>query len=60
MSTPPADVAEAAAKVQRWLDSAPPVTKTADEIAKMSAKERLEYARLWDQQKMPAWKDPRA
>jgi hypothetical protein len=56
-NTPPPNVAAAAAVVQRWLDT--PVAKSADEIAKMSAKERIDYCRQFPQNKMPDWKDPR-
>ena len=34
-------------------------TKTAEEIAKLSPAERLDYSRKFDQSKMPEWKDPR-
>jgi hypothetical protein len=57
MSTPPPDVAEAAAKVQQWLDK--PVVKTVEEIARMSQAERLDYSRRFNQTAMPEWKDPR-
>jgi hypothetical protein len=36
-----------------------PVVKSSEEIARMSAKERLDYNRQFDQSKMPGWKDPR-
>jgi hypothetical protein len=58
MSTPPPEVAAAAAVVQRWLDT--PVVMTAEEIGKMSARERINYCRQFDQSKMPGWKDPRS
>jgi hypothetical protein len=37
----------------------PPVRLSAEQIAKLSPAERLDYARQWDQSKMPAWRDPR-
>jgi hypothetical protein len=49
--TPPPDVAEAAAKVRKWLDGqqsgAPPAAKP------MTDAERLDHARKFDQSKMP-------
>jgi hypothetical protein len=60
MSSAPPDVAAAAAKVQSWLDSQNAVPKSAEEIAKMSPRERLDYSRKFDQSKMPEWKDPRS
>jgi hypothetical protein len=36
-----------------------PTVKTREELDRMSAAEKLDYARLWDQTKMPAWQDPR-
>jgi hypothetical protein len=55
---PPPEVQEAAAKVQAWLDgkagaATPPAPK------QLSAAEKLDRARTFDQSKMPAWKDPR-
>jgi hypothetical protein len=41
------------------LKSVPPVRLSSEQIAKLSPAERLDYARLWDQSKMPAWRDPR-
>jgi hypothetical protein len=53
-------VQHAAARVQEWLRSVEPAApKPAEEIAGMSAAQRLEYARQFDQSKMPVWKDPR-
>jgi hypothetical protein len=37
----------------------PPRRLSADEIKKLTPAQRLDYARLWDQTKMPAWRDPR-
>jgi len=35
-------------------------TGSPQEIARMTPAQRLDYARLWDQSKMPEWRDPRA
>jgi hypothetical protein len=32
----------------------PPAVKSAEEVARMSPAERLDYARQWDQSRMPA------
>jgi hypothetical protein len=49
-NTPPPEVAAAAAVVQKWLDSgSPPVRVSDDVFAKMSARDRLNYARQWPQ-----------
>jgi hypothetical protein len=57
MVQPPTHVAQAAAVVRAWL--AEPVIKPAEEIAKMTPAQRLDYSRSFDQKSMPAWKDPR-
>jgi hypothetical protein len=59
-NTPPPEVAAAAAVVQRWLDNAPPVVKSAEEVAKMTPAERLDYARQFPQH-LPSgkWSKPR-
>ena len=56
---PPPHVAVAAAVVDTWLREQNTSPKSAAEIAKMSAADRLDYARKFDQSKM-AWKDPRS
>jgi hypothetical protein len=56
-NTPPPAVAAAAAIVRAWLDT--PVVKKADEIAKMTPAQRLDYSRQFNQKQMPEWKDPR-
>jgi len=56
---PPPEVQRAAGQVQTWLDQQNPTRKSPAEIAKMTPAQRLDYARLWDQSKMPAWSDPR-
>jgi hypothetical protein len=56
---PPPEVQRAAGQVQAWLDQQNATPKSSDEIARMSPAQRLDYARLFDQTKMPAWKDPR-
>jgi hypothetical protein len=45
--------------VQRYLDSCNATPLPPEQIARMSWSERLDYARRFDQTKMPAWKDPR-
>jgi hypothetical protein len=56
---PPPEVQRAAGQVQAWLDQQSATPKSPEEIARMSAAERLDYARRFDQSRMPAWKDPR-
>jgi hypothetical protein len=56
---PPPEVQRAAGQVQDWLDRQNAKPKSPEEIARMSFAERLDYSRLWDQTKMPAWRDPR-
>jgi hypothetical protein len=60
-SNPPADVTFAAAVVQTWLDRQQPQPgqgKVSDEVfAKMSAAERLDYARRFDQTQFQQQKD---
>ena len=36
-----------------------PVRLSEEQIAKLTPAQRLDYARLWDQSKMPSWRDPR-
>jgi len=56
---PPPEVQRAAGQVQTWLDQQNPTRKSPQDIARVTPAQRLDYARLWDQAKMPAWKDPR-
>ena len=56
---PPPEVQRAAGQVQAWLDQQNAKPKSPDEIARMTSAQRLDYARLWDQSKMPAWRDAR-
>jgi hypothetical protein len=56
---PPVEVQRAAGQVQAWLDQQSATPKSPDEIARMTPAQRLDYARLWDQSKMPPWRDPR-
>jgi hypothetical protein len=49
----------AAREVQGYLDRTDATPKSAEEIAKMSTAERIDYCRRFDQSKMPAWRDPR-
>jgi len=58
---PPRHVADAAKVVDEWLKNVEPGRRlSSEQIAKLSPAERLDYARQWDQTKMPAWRDPRA
>jgi len=56
---PPPEIQRAAGQVQGWLDQQNPTLKSPEEIARMTPAQRLDYARLWDQSRMPAWRDPR-
>jgi hypothetical protein len=57
---PPPHVERSAQDVANWLATQEPATPLPpDVVAKMSPRERLDYARRFDQSKMPAWKDPR-
>lgn len=58
--SPPPHIAAAAAQVDRWLAEQNPTPKSADEIARMSPADRLDYARRFDQSRQPPWKDPRS
>jgi hypothetical protein len=58
MSNPaPVEIQRAAGQV---LDQQNATPKSAEEIARMTPAQRLDYSRLFDQSKMPAWRDPRA
>jgi hypothetical protein len=63
MATPPAHVTFSAAVVQHWLDKENPgqgTNKVSDEQFKqMTAAERIEYCRRFDQKQFHAPKDPR-
>jgi hypothetical protein len=56
---PPPEVQRAAGQVQAWLDQQSATPKSPEEIAKMTPAQRLDYARLFRQDQMPAWRDPR-
>jgi hypothetical protein len=56
---PPPEIQRAAGQVQAWLDQQTATPKSSDEIARMTPAQRLDYARLFDQSRMPAWRDPR-
>jgi hypothetical protein len=58
--TPPPYVERGHADMRRWLDEVQGVRVTPEEIAKMSPAQRLDYCRRFDQNSMPAWRDPRA
>jgi hypothetical protein len=55
---PPPHIAAAAAQVERWLAEQNPTPKSADEVARMTPRDRINYCRQFDQAKMPAWDDP--
>jgi hypothetical protein len=44
----PPEVIAAAITIERWLNQ-PPVRVTDEQFAKMSARERIDYARRWPQ-----------
>jgi hypothetical protein len=57
---PPARIEAAAHDMRQWLQSVEKPTRLpAEQIARMSWAERLDYARRFDQTKMPEWQDPR-
>ena len=56
---PPPEIQRAAGQVQDWLDQQNAKPAPPEVVAKMTPAQRLDYARLWDQTKMPAWRDPR-
>ena len=56
---PPVRVQVGAHDVQSYLDSQDRTPKSAEEIGKLSPAARLDYARKFNQNQMPAWKDPR-
>ena len=59
---PPSDVAAAAAVVQGWLNQQAPDANgrlSDGQVSKLSPAARLDYTRKFNQQQMPAWKDPR-
>jgi hypothetical protein len=66
--TPPPHVAAAAEIVRQYLDG-PPTVRSADEVAKMTPAQKLDYSRQFkqaladgkrqDHATMPEWKDPR-
>jgi hypothetical protein len=58
-ANPPPEVAAAARVVQSWIDQGQGQPLPADQVAKLSPAARLDYARRFDQTKMPDWKDPR-
>ena len=56
---PPPEVQRAAGQVQAWLDQQNAKPAPPEVVAKMTPAQRLDYARLFDQSTMPAWRDPR-
>jgi uncharacterized protein YeaO (DUF488 family) len=58
---PPRHVTDAANVVDQWLKSVEPTTpKSAEEIARMSFAEQIDYCRRFPQSSLPPWRDPRA
>jgi hypothetical protein len=57
---PPDNIQAAAASVRAYLDAQERRVLSPEERAKLSDAEKLDYARRFDQSKMPGWKDPRA
>jgi hypothetical protein len=57
MSNPPDHVKSAAA--DQWVRDQEVRQLSADEIAKLTPAQRLDYVRQFDQRSMPAWQDPR-
>jgi hypothetical protein len=58
-ATPPENVRIAAAVVDNWLAQQQEGRLSAEQIAKLTPAQRLDYTRQFDQRKMPEWKDPR-
>jgi hypothetical protein len=56
---PPPEVQRAAAQVQGWLDQQIATPKSPEEISRMTWAQRPDYSRLFDQLRMPPWRDPR-
>ena len=56
---PPPAVAAAAAVVDQWVREQETRRLSADEIAKLTPAQRLDYCRRFRQDAMPAWRDPR-
>jgi hypothetical protein len=56
---PPPEVQRDAGQVQAWLDQQNATPKSPEEIARMTPAQRLDYARLFDQSRIPPWKDVR-
>jgi hypothetical protein len=56
---PPVEVQRAAGQVQAWLDQQNATPAPPEVVAKMTPAQRLDYSRLFDQTKMPPWRDPR-
>ena len=58
---PPNDEERRAAEVvNRYVTEQENRKVTDEEFARMNARERLNYARQWDQSTMPAWRDRRS
>jgi hypothetical protein len=60
MTVPPDHVKAAAAVVDQWVREQETRRLSADEIARLTPAERLDYCRRFNQSTMPAWRDPRA
>jgi hypothetical protein len=60
MTSNPSDGVKAAAVVvDQWVREQETRRLSADEIAKLTPAQRLDYCRRFDQTKMPDWQDPR-
>jgi hypothetical protein len=55
---PDRKVTDAAAVVQDWLDSQNATPLPAEQIARMTPAQRLDYAPRFDQKSMPDWRPP--
>ena len=56
---PPPEVQRAAGQVQAWLDQQNAKPAPPEVVARMTPAQRLDYARQFRQDQMPAWRDPR-
>jgi len=56
---PPVEVQRAAGQVQAWLDQQNAKPAPPEVVARMTPAQRLDYARQFRQDQMPAWRDPR-
>jgi len=57
---PPENVQSAARVVATYLESEQQRQLSTEEIARLTPAQKLDYARNFKQDSMPAWRDPRA